>query len=235
LRLAANAANSFCGDLHFQTCEFVSSATNNNLSINAGNNTTNAQVRGLHFESCIFYGQQTEITSNGVNSQVGDIWFNGCQWDVGTQALSFDASNSGQIFQIHLMQCYFVNYSTRVIYINSSGSGTIFQFSINGGGIGLIGGTAAILCLNIESVQINGMQFDSCTSSSELINVDGCTNVSLNNNIATRCSTVPYLVSIGNASNNYSILGNMANVATAVVNDYTGGSPTRQLANNLKI
>jgi len=234
LRIQAGTAGSFCGDLTFQTCEFVA-GTSGNISVNAGNNTTNAQVRGLHFESCVFYGGPSDFVSNGVNSQVGDIWFNGCQWDVGTTALTFTASNYGQIFQIHLVESYIVNYSVNAIVVTRSGANsTVYQFSINGGGFGLISGTNAILALSTQDMQINGVQFDSCTSSSTLINIDGCTNVSLNNNVATRCSTVPYFIAIGNSSNNYSILGNMANVATGVVNDYTSGSPTRQLANNLK-
>jgi hypothetical protein len=234
-RIQAATAGSFCGDLNFQTCEFVSSATNSNLVVNAGNGSTNAQVRGLHFESCIFYGQITDFASNGVNSQIGDIWFTGCQWDVGTLAMQFVATNSGQIFQIHLIECYIVNYTTNAIYVNRGGSSaSIYQFSINGGGLGLISGTNAILGLGSQDLQINGVQFDSCTSSSTLINIDSCTNVSINNNIATRCSSVPYFMSIGNTSNNYSIIGNMANVATGVVNDYTSGSPTKQVAYNLK-
>ena len=231
--ISASAAGSFCGDLTFQTCEFVA-GTSYNLLVNAGNSSTNAQVRGLHFESCVFYGSVTAFASNGVNSQIGDIWFSGCQWDVGTTAVAFDATNSGQIFQIHFIECYIVNYSTRAISVTRATSGSIYQFSINGGGLGIISGANAIFVSAAQDMQINSVQFDSCTSSTDLINIDNCTNVSINNNVATRCSTVPYFMSIGNGSNNYSILGNMANVATAVVNDYTAGSPTRQVVNNLK-
>ena len=232
--ISASAAGSFCGDLNFQTCE-LGAGTSYNLLVNAGNSSTNAQVRGLHFESCIFYGSTTNFSSNGVNSQIGDIWFSGCQWDVGTIALNFAATGNGAIFQIHFIECYIVNYTTHAIYVSRGGSGaSVYQFSVNGGGLGLISGANAILVTGAQDMQINGVQFDSCTSSSSLINLDSCTNGSINNNVATRCSTVPYFMSIGNGSNNYSILGNMANVATAVVNDYTAGSPTRQVVNNLK-
>jgi hypothetical protein len=235
-RLEAQAAGSFCGDHVFQACEFIASATQNNLAVNAGGTlNTNAQVRGINFESCDFYGSQTELVSNGTGSQVGDFWFIGCQWDQGTgRAVYIAAQNAGQVFGIHFVNPYVVGFSNGGLYFVTGGSGQMYQIFVSNGQFGIISGADPIIAIGGPSnIEINNCSFGNCTST-DIIGMNNCTNVSINNNTSFLCTTT-YGISVGGASmNNYSIIGNMMNASTAVVNDFTPGTPTKQIVNNLK-
>ena len=235
-RIEASASGSFCGDHVFQTCEFVASATQNNLAVNAGGAlNTNAQVRGINFQSCDFYGSQTELVSNGTVSQVGDFWFIGCQWDQGTgRAVYVAAQNAGQVFGIHFVDPYFAGFLNGGLYFTTGGSGQMAQIFVTNGQFGIISGANPIIAIGGPSnIEINNCSFGNCTSS-ECIGMNNCTNVSINNNTSFLCTTT-YGVSVGGASmNNYSIIGNLMNAITSAVNDYTVGTPTKQVVNNLK-
>lgn len=241
--IAANTAGSFCGDALFEACEFSGSPTYPPLNITS--NAAGSQVRGISFSACDFYGAGTILSSSGAAAQVGDIWFdNGCQFDypsapVGHVAVSLSATGSGTIFQIYFLGAYFAGFSAAAIYGVSSSTATIYQLTIANCGLGAITGhadtqNAALYFNSVESLSIRGCEFDTIDAD-QLINIIGCTNVMIHDNKATRCTASNYLVTIGSSANNYSIINNLANVATAVVNDYTTGSPTRQTANNLAI
>lgn len=243
--IAANTASTFCGDMVFHSCEFTGTASSRPINMNTG--AASAEVRGITFSACDIYGTGTLLSSTGAASLVADIWFdNGCQFDgpgspAGEIALAVQATGGGKLSQIHVIQAYFVNYTGAVIYANTETGGVLTQFNVQGGGINNItcaggSGNAAIFCINCESVSIRDVEFDAISATAgQLINIDGCTNVLIHNNKATNSTGINYGVTIGNASNNYSICNNVIDVATGAINDYTGGSPTRQSANNLVI
>ena len=236
--IEAQSAGSFCGDLTFLSCEFVASATKNNLIANAGGAlNTNAQVRGVHFESCIFYGSETQLASNGTNSQIGDWWFIGCQWDNGPgRAIYLAAQGNGYMFGMHFINPYIVGYQNGGMYIATGGvSNQMTQIFVTNGQFGLIEGAEPILAIGGPSnISINNCSFTGCDAS-VTINMQSCKNVSINNNTSFLCPLADYGIAVGNTGmNNYSIIGNTMNASIAVVNDYTVGSPTRQVVNNLK-
>ena len=242
----AASPGSFCGDIVFHACEFTGTVASPPINISTPG--TNTEVRGLTFSSCDIYGSGTIISSTGTNSFVGDIWFtNGTQFDgpaapAGEHALRIFADNTGRVFQIHVLDVYFVSYTGAAVFASKSGSGDISILTVKGGGInncttGAGTGSAMLFFLNVQSASVRDVEFDSITGvvGSAYINFDGCNNVVCHNNKGTRSSTVEYGIAIGNSSNNYSIMGNVMNVGTAVINDYTSGSPTRQVLNNLRI
>lgn len=240
--LTSNTAGSFCGDSVFQTCEFNGNETTPPLLITAGAGTVASDTRGISFESCDIYGSGASINATG-SAIVGDIWFDSCQFDgpsapSGQRALIITASSSAQLSQIYIDECYFCNYTGPAIYGVTNGSSVVYMLSIKGGGTSLITGSttygnAAYYFNGCESVSIRDVEFDSIKGG-QIIAIDGCTNVMIHDNKATRCSAVPYGVSIGNG-NTHSIMANVMNVGTDVVNDFTSGNPTRQVVNNLKI
>lgn len=238
--IEARNANSFAGDCVLQTCEFSTSGpTITNLSIQSGGVlNTNAQVRGIKFESCTFYGSSTTLSSSGIASQIGDIWFTGCQWDAGyanRNAIELATAQSGQMFGIHFVSPYIVNYGGKALYAES-GSGTMQDISVQDAQIGTIAATASVFDFyKAEGVSVNNCRFYGIAATNTLINFDSCTDVSVNNNVSTNSPTVPYGISIGNTSTRYSFTGNMFNCLTAILNDYSSGVPVQQAANNLKV
>jgi len=246
----AQANGQFTGDLQFYSCQMIpQSSTDRNIIVTAYNGSSGSysQVRGLKFTDCNLYGANGALTASGY-SQVGDIWFYGCQWDhtsdsAGSLVLSISASSSGQdaqIFNISLEDPYFVGYSGNMIFAAASSGGSIYSLRI----IDLYANTdtisstvynsvvflSGVSSATITNANINGI---SGASGSSIINIQSSSNIVVSNNIATNCSSVPYGISIGNSSNNYVITGNTMNVSSTTVNDYTTGSPTRIIRDNL--
>jgi hypothetical protein len=240
--IAANTTSSFCGDMVFDACEFSGTPSCRPLNISASGAA--AQLRGITFSACDIYGAGSLISSTGAAALIADIWFdNGCQFDgpdttAGQIALTISATGTAGIVQIHLLSAYYVGFKAAAVYAVSSSSGAIYQLTIQGGGVGTHTGHAdsgqsVFYMSQVESVSIRDVEFDS-VDADQLINCEGCTNVLVHDNKATRCTASNYLITIG-GGDKHSILGNVANVATGVVNDYTSGSPTRQVANNLLV
>ncbi len=237
----ATTANSFCGDFVFYSCEFAGDATVRPLRVLTA---SSGQARGFHFHGTKIYKTGTRLEASG-SSQIGDIWFFGTQWDgpgapAGQRAVDFAAIDTAQIFQIHFVRPYFVNYTGPAIFATSTGSASIRQFVVDGCGLGLIqcdpaDGNAALYFVGIEALTITGLEADSITKVSgtaAIINIDGCEHVSVIGNNATRCGTVDFGILIGNG-NRHMVRDNKMTVLTAVLNDYTGGSPIRSTGDNL--
>lgn len=236
-------AGSFCGDFVFYSCEFAGQVSARPFYVQT---SSSGQARGMHFHGSKIYRTGTRFEASG-SSQIGDIWFFGTQWDgpgapAGERACEFIATSTAQIFEINFVKPYFVNYTGAVIFANSTGSASVRQFHVEGCGLGLVqcnpaDGNAALYFASIEGLQVLGLKADSITKTSgtaAVINVDGCENVMINDNHVTRSSGVDYAIQIGNG-NRHMIRNNMAAVLTGVVNDYTGGSPIRDVGNNLLI
>ena len=246
LNISADTTGSFCGDLVFHACELTGTVASRPFNITSG--VTNAEVRGIVFSACDIYGTGGLINSSGTSARVGDIWLdNGTQFDgpgspAGEIPITIQASGtSARIFQVHLEGVYFSSYTGACVYANSSGTARITQLTIKGGGINTCttaagSGNAVFFFLQVESVSVRDVEFDEITSSGgQYINIDGCTDVMVMGNKAANKIGVVYGVTIGNSSDRYTILGNQFSATTSAVNDYTGGTPQRQVANNLLV
>lgn len=239
IAITSGTTGAFCGDFVFRACEFKGTEASPPLNITC----TGGQVRGITFSATDIYGAGALISVSGSGAQVGDIWFDdGCQFDgpdaaVGERALILQATAGGQLFQIHSKGSYFVGYRGAVVDATTATGGSVRILSIEGGGVndctGDAGSNNAIMNFEaLEQVAVRGVGFDNCVATS-LINFDGCEHVVAHDNQAVNCASTTNGISVGNGDN-HSIVGNVMQVGTDVVNDYTTGSPTRQVANNLK-
>lgn len=243
--IQALTTNSFVGDFIFNSCEFTGTAAQSPITITAGAGATNSQARGIKFVACDIYGGGTFIHATG-SGQVGDIWFTqGCQFDIaaGTDVFVtlYADSATSQLFDVHFLDGYYTK-GTQAFYIHKVAGAMMVQIEIGGGVVSemaLTGvlGAAAIYCLGANGVSVHDVQFDATTgngTTSTYINMDGCTNFAVNNNLATDAITMTYGVSYGNAVTKFSVLGNMMN-CTTIINDYHTGTPVSQVANNLAV
>ena len=237
----------FTGDFQFYSCNFQQPASSaKSLSLTA---SSNSQIRGLKFIDCDVYGTNTEIHAEGY-ALVGDIWFYGCQWDsndaaTGTTVIDINAGSTGQnaqIFNITFDNTYIVGYSGRYISIVQNAGSAINAIKINGlymnsadvtttaynCALYLYGVSSATIC-NMNANDITG------TTGSTIISVINSQNVMISNNLCVYCPNMEYGVSIGGTSTRYSILGNQMHATVSIVNDYSSGTPIKQVANNLAV
>lgn len=244
MQITANNTGSFCGDMVFKQFEGQGTEAVPPMLISAGAGTTNAQIRGIKFDHAVFYGTGTRMSPNGPGAKIGDIWFESPQFDgpaapAGERALIMDPGNGSSMFKIFIDSPYFVNYTGPAIHAVRNGTAA-FGLKIRGGGISQVTGTAAplrnaaVICFGLNHLHIADVEFDSIgagAANSSVILVDTCENVIVANNKSTNSSAVNYGISIG-SGNKQSVIGNMMNVATAVVNEFTVPA-IRQAANNL--
>ena len=234
-------ASSFTGDIMLYSCDFGGNNTYPPLLIKSA--VAGGEVRGIHFQDCDIYFSGTTIAASS-SSSIGDIWFSNCQFDgpgspAGERALGISGTDTSNIFQIHILSCYFVNYTSAAIHIAKSGTGTVKQIDINGGGMNLItgninSGNAAIYCVGVTGVSIRGVQFDAITATN-VIALTSCTDMTVTDNQLTNSlTTADYGVTVGGTgTTNYSIMGNILKAKLGAVNDYSTGSPVKQILNNL--
>lgn len=237
-----STGNGFCGDFLFEWCEWSGGTVASPallLDCSAG------EVRGIKLVGGAVYGSGAKLNATGTGA-IGDIWLtSGVQFDgpaapANEPALIITADNSSRIFQVHLSDVYFVSYRGPCVQVKGLSVSTIYQIKIDGLGIGPCTisnsvGNSMLDFFSADSISVRNVEFDSVTAAAPggLMNFDACTNVAVQCNKATRCATVDYMVIIGNG-NTHIITDNMANVGVGVVNDYTGGTPTRLVADNLK-
>jgi len=235
-------ATSFTGDIMLYACEFCGNNAYPPLLFKSA--VTGGQVRGIHFQDCDIYFSGTTIAASS-SASIGDIWFSNCQFDgpgspAGERALGITGADTSVIFQIHILNCYFVNYTSAAIHISKTGSGTIKQININGGGMNLItgnanSGNAAIFCNGVTGVSIRGIQFDAITATNTIA-LASCTDMTVTDNQLANSPNTQYGITVGGAgTNNYSIMGNIMKASVRAINDFTTGSPIRQVFNNIDL
>lgn len=233
---------SFAGDFVFVGSEFAGSTAQPPLVMQAGAGSTTGQVRGIKFIGVDIYGGGTLVNAQASGSQVGDIWFSETQFDQAAASGIFAeiyASGSGQVFAVHVNDSYFVGglggSGTQAIYVHAASGGTTDQIDISGnnfGGLNVLtaGGTSVIHCLNATGVAMRGNSFQQITggANTSFANFDACSSVIATGNRATGNTSVTNGISIGNASDKWSIVGNVWD-ATVPINHYTlSGSPVYQ-------
>lgn len=230
VKLAADASGSFCGDMAFYSFEAIGDGSAAILSLSAGG--AGAMVRGIKMYVPQFYGAYVELAANGSSAQVGDIWMTAPQFDApggaGVTPFQVTASGGGKIFQVYLTDPYFVGYTVRLVWANSSGTSDLRQFRISGGGINYCTSANELINLyQIEGGSVEDMTIDHCTANYALV-ADGSQNVSISRNKFTNhtASGGGACIGIWNASDWYTVAYNTGGGAT-VLQD--GGSGTHKI------
>lgn len=230
----------FTGGINLSSCDFTTNTTNlRQWIIHTGGHNLD-QVRGLYFNQCVFYGGNLVMHTNGSGSQVGDVWFTQCAWDVTGSThipLQITSSNGGHIFQIYINNVYAVNYPQRFLYcaatdVNSTARMVqvhgcqMNDFSVDGSGM--------MTFDRVDGLSVIGNTFQNITATSAeaMYDVTNCTDVIVSNNITRGISTVPYGVRFASSSK-INCLGNIFNASTAAVSD-AGGNTTIWHDNNLQ-
>ena len=241
----------FCGDFVFDTCEFTGTVACRPLTLSASQPGASgqAQLRGLHFRDCTFYGSGT-LLSAALYSQLGDIWFEACAWDgpagsPGESALQVVCTDNAQVFQLHLSEAYVVSYTGAPIIIQQQGNGSINNSkmvgacfnSITPGGAGdfnsvvLLQGTSQFEFVDTLFSQISGQS----GGSTALFLCDTVSNVLIEGSQATSCDGIGYGIKAGGVgTKNCFFLNNEMNVTTPVYL-YTSGLVNIVQNNNLAI
>ena len=244
LLLNSTNADGFIGDIQMLGCEFKGDAMRSPFRLVT--TAPGAQIRGLTVQGDI-YGSGTHFDL-GAGGHMGDVWFDGVQWDGPDapdheDAIAIDLALGSQLYDVFFNKIYGKNYRGRFLRAYSSGgSSTNIQF--NGGIIGeidILGGvSAAVYALNFDGLHFDRVQFRDLDAA-DAINFDGAKDSSvegcrLGRRAGNATPAPDHLVTIGNAATNYSITNNIAQIASgadaAVVNDYSSGSPVRIVANN---
>lgn len=228
----AGESSEFCGDITFNDCQFQGSSTNKPLQIYSYTPIGNVknEVRGLRFNSCVFFGGGTTIESS-TSSLVGDIWFNDCAWDystvVGDQAVFIFANGNAAISNVIFDSPYIVNYLGEAIKVQTDGDAKISHFKITGGMISLItASVAAVDLISCEHAMIQDCSFTAINSEAA-IRASSSNHISIQGN-SLQSSTGNSFVKIDTTTD--FIVTN--NIGTKPINDLTG-TVNKLVANNL--
>lgn len=241
LDISAQASGSFCGDLELQNFEITgSTASKPGFVVRS---LANTEVRGMRFEGCTLYGSGYTFQTTGTG-RVGDIWMDKPQFDVGTtkeRALNFDCPAGGQIFDVHMMNPYFVTYTAAVIRAVAGTAGGIINMNISNPQVGTV--TTDNLTHNsvfyfegVNGIHItNGMlsNITSGGSGSSLFRFVNCTDFHVWNTrerLSPGSKTNGVIVS-GTASK-YSFVGNDLS-CTTFLNDSVNAASGISLFNNV--
>lgn len=231
----------FAGDFDFVGCEFSGSTAHPPITINV--DTAGAQARGIKFSDCDIYGGGTLLSCSVANAEVGDIWFNDCQFDVaaGTDIFfSILANGTGAtcvIAGVHIQECYFVNGVQAINVENDNGAFTD-QIIISNCQIGQLTlssapASSAIHLFSTNGISIQGCMFDGMTSSggtTAYILAQNTTQLTVANNRGVNGTSITYGIDIFGTSNHYSFIGNEFSAGTQVI-DTAGGANQQKCLN----
>jgi Chaperone of endosialidase len=253
LLLESTTNGSFCGDLIFNAFQGEGTEAVPPVKLLAGTDATatTCQVRGIKFNQADIYGAGTLLQVKGTGgSQVGDVWFNSCQFDsngaaAGAKVIFLEANETSAIFQVHIRDIYAVGYSGTVVYAVSNGASTIYMCDVSGGAINdctphTTYGNAIICLQSVEAFSVNNVAFNKIyggpsSSTAAVILVKDSTNCTVTGTIMTQCSAVPTGIAVGGTSNYYTITDNNLQVGSVPVNDFTAAVRTKTIANNIGV
>ena len=228
-----NDSDSFCGDTVFVGCSFNGNGnTKIPIYIYAA---AGAKVRGVHFNHCYIYNKGTKLTAVGTSAQVGDIWFDGCQFDAGASGTFFEVSGNGasEMFKIFVTNGYFVYCQGFAVLLQSDGTSVVKDMNILGCNFSEITSSQILHGLRLRGATFANNRFEA-SSCIDIINCTACQNMMISNNVASNMLSATYGISSGDTRERTSILGNMMECGT-IVNNW-GTVPTYyQAANNLAI
>jgi len=133
LRFRAIAATQFTGDLDFNDCQFVATATGA-LTVGFEGIGANAQIGGVGFHATIFYGGGIFMGTDS-GGTVFDIWFTDrCQYDGMSGTINISANN-GDIHNINFISGYYTPFiedtAHPIFNLYVSGTGQMSAVTIN--------------------------------------------------------------------------------------------------------
>ena len=246
LRIRCPDAGGFAGDMIFRACEFAGKAAVRPLYAVAGNAGGQAQLRGLDFINCTFYGGGTLLQGRR-QAHVGDFKFTSCRWDApapaaGEHAIELHGVTAGEtvLSKISILDPYLVGY--RGYALLARGAGDFRTIKLHGGEVHRVAPqgvpvSAVVLLDGVGGVSIRGVDFYDCAAGA-LISVSGrnrpCRGLAIQDNLA-RAGSIGRLVELSpHAHDDYIITANAAESAETVA-DATSGSPKRLVSANLKL
>jgi hypothetical protein len=234
INISCTTLGDFCGDLEFNSCEFMGSYAARPVDISgySASGSPIPEVRGIRFNNCIFYGGGSRINVS-TNCLVGDIWFNDCAWDAGAageDAMYILVNGSAIASQIIIDNPYMVNYTGHAIYAQTDGTSTLEHFHVTNGHFGMIDAPAsegAIRLVSVEQAQIHNNTFTTITGTAA-IDLETSAFVSIQGNTVQK-STVSFIATIGAGNTDFMVTGNMGKGG---INDLSG-AVNKLVANNL--
>lgn len=245
----------FTGDITFNDCEFAGN-TNDGVN-NSGclfmhcerlSGTGQAQLRGIRFVNCVFYGTGTYLYSGG-NSQLNDTWFTDCAWDwtnaggrVRTDyAFKFRATNAGaQIDKLFVNNPYMVGYpGGGFLADNPSENGSFSDIQFRGGAVS--NGSIPMEFIYVDGVSVIGMDFSAITGidpERNILSFPDCSDLVVKDCRETNGVNVDQFISVGGGRSGQSYVceGNVSLTpgTERAINDYGDRSKKRRMANNRK-
>lgn len=244
----------FTGDITFNDCEF---AGNTNDGINDSgclflhaerlSGSGQAQLRGVRFVNCVFYGTGTYLYSGG-ESQLNDIWFTDCAWDwtdAGARprvdyAFKFRATNAGaQIDKLFVSNPYVVGYpGGGFLADNPSENGSFSDIQFRGGAVS--GGSIPMEFIYVDGVSVRGMDFSAIVGlnpEQNILSFPDCSELVVSDCKETNCTNVGQFISVGGGNATSYVVENNTSYSASTdrtVNDYGGEDVLRRMANNFK-
>ncbi len=199
-RFYTNATNSFCGDLNFNTCQFVSHTSATGVSFNIAQ--SGAQVKGIRFNSSIFYHANKGIDfSPSDGAQVGDIWINaGCQFD-GQQNYGIfgEPTDTGTVLDnINIEGAYFrgINAGQIAVHLAADGLG------------------------RMDAINVSSNWFANLGIGARSVRISDASNISVNFNRHTECNASTQQLILFNDTASFTCMGNTLRQVTAINVDY---------------
>lgn len=252
LLIECTGSGSFTGDLVFNAFQGEGTVAVPPIKLTAGVTGTAAvcQVRGIKFNQADIYGAGVVLKVQGTNhSQVGDIWFNSCQFDsngaaAGDKVIYLEANETSDIFQVHIRDIYVAGYSGTIVYaLCNSSTASIFACDISGGAINdctphSTWGNTMIGLNKVNQFLINDLAFEKIfagpsPATASLIQIEDSTNVSVQGCSSYNATAIGAGIAIGGTSNKYILTGNTFDTYSNTINDYTNTVRTKVVANNI--
>lgn len=186
LKAHCDATNNFAGDLYFSGCDFEGFLCS----------PTAGECRGIHFDHCNFYqtlASDSVVIQPSGTAVVGDVWFDGCQWDSyinGNPPIVLNAvSASSRVFQIYISNNYFTGFHEQFIYTYSATAGNVYMIQVTDNIVQsfTISPANDLLSINrAHNVSVNNNQFENITvtGADQLARFNTCQNVSFSGNVS---------------------------------------------------
>jgi len=220
--LSANN-DGFVGDMTFRNCEtHFKNGGKGCLDFFVSAPVSTTQLRGIRFESCVFYGGKLMFGA-GAFGQFADVWMDNCAMDqgIGTSKGIVLNGSGGQFHQFFIEDLYAVGFNGNIVNaeLNSQSSLTSNGLVIRGGNISL-NTVTPIKIKNFRGVSIDGVNF-SDISGSYCIELARCYKSIIVNNIHSDINGLKpmYIVSIDAVSKDVSAKNNIGDVSSGLILD----------------
>lgn len=230
----------FTGDLDFYNCQFVNERQGNSSCVfveNVGAGTIN----GVAFYRCIYYHSDTAVSFKNTSGEIGDWWFQNCQFDgqMGTGVLFAQDNAGGRMHSIYFDNCYMQGLngpavSTAGVIAGSFQDMFFTKFWIRGAVLG----SDQLFRMQgpMSGIHIQNCIFAACATTGALITFfDVATELDVSHNTVRshNGATAAQFLLLGATTNRYAAVANKASASTVtsmVVE--LNGSATKYVAGN---